>query len=110
VQRPRIPVWVAGYAGKARPMRRAARYDGFFPIELESADQLAEIVARLGVLRQEAGRDPAEPYEVIVGLEPGTDPAPYGQAGATWSLTGPEWEAISVDQVRGLIREGPQRW
>src|ERR687897_2387383 len=52
VQRPRVPVWVAGYSGKPRPMRRAARYDGFFPVNLESADQLAEIVARVGALRE----------------------------------------------------------
>src|SRR5829696_6561859 len=31
VQRPRVPVWVAGSPGKPRPMRRAARYEGFFP-------------------------------------------------------------------------------
>ena len=46
-------------------MRRAARYDGFFPVNLESADQLAEIVARVGALRKEAGKAPGEPYEVI---------------------------------------------
>jgi alkanesulfonate monooxygenase SsuD/methylene tetrahydromethanopterin reductase-like flavin-dependent oxidoreductase (luciferase family) len=107
VQRPRVPVWVAGYAGKPRPMRRAARYDGFFPIDLESADQLAEIVASVGALREQAGWAPDDPYEVIVGLEPGTDPAPYHEAGATWWLTGPEWEGISVDGVRDAIRERP---
>ena len=31
VQRPGVPVWVAGYYGKPRPVRRAARYQGFFP-------------------------------------------------------------------------------
>ena len=35
VQRPGVPVWVAGYYGKPRPMRRAARHQGFFPIELD---------------------------------------------------------------------------
>src|ERR671917_460744 len=50
VQRPGVPVWVAGFAGRAKPMRRAARHDGFFPIRLESADQLAEIVACVGAL------------------------------------------------------------
>src|SRR5919112_3690776 len=45
VQRPAIPVWVAGFYGKPRPMRRAARYQGFFPIELDHADQVAEVVA-----------------------------------------------------------------
>lgn len=107
VQRPRVPVWVAGVAGRAKPMRRAARYDGFFPIRLESAGQLAEIVARLRGLRAEAGRNPGEPYDVIVELEPGVDPAPYRDAGATWRLVALDWEGISVDAVRGVIREGP---
>jgi alkanesulfonate monooxygenase SsuD/methylene tetrahydromethanopterin reductase-like flavin-dependent oxidoreductase (luciferase family) len=107
VQRPGVPVWVAGYRGKPKPMRRAARHDGFFPVNLDSADQLAEIVARLGELREEAGRAPDEPYEVIAELEPGTDPAPYREAGATWWLVAPDWEGISADLVRGVIRDGP---
>jgi alkanesulfonate monooxygenase SsuD/methylene tetrahydromethanopterin reductase-like flavin-dependent oxidoreductase (luciferase family) len=107
VQRPRVPVWVAGVAGRAKPMRRAARYDGFFPIRLESADQLAEIVAHVGELREDAVRNPDEPYEMIAELEPGDDPAPYRDAGATWLLVAPDWEEMSVDEVRGVIREGP---
>jgi hypothetical protein len=63
--------------------------------------------ARVGALREEAGRAPDEPYEVIAELEPGTDPAPYREAGATWWLTGPDWEGISVDEVRGVIQQGP---
>jgi alkanesulfonate monooxygenase SsuD/methylene tetrahydromethanopterin reductase-like flavin-dependent oxidoreductase (luciferase family) len=107
VQRPGVPVWVAGFPGKPRPMRRAARYDGFFPVNLESADQLAEIVARVGAIREEVGRAPDEPYEVIAALEPGIDPAPYREAGATWWLVAPDWEGISADRVRGVILEGP---
>ena len=107
VQRPRVPVWVAGFPGKAKPMRRAARYDGFFPVNLDSADQLAEIVARVGDLRQEAGHSLTEPYDVVAALEPGVDPTAYGEAGATWWLAAPEWEGISIDQVRGVIRDGP---
>src|SRR5690349_16837827 len=34
VQRPRIPVWVAGRWPKRRPLARALEWDGFFPIEL----------------------------------------------------------------------------
>jgi alkanesulfonate monooxygenase SsuD/methylene tetrahydromethanopterin reductase-like flavin-dependent oxidoreductase (luciferase family) len=107
VQRPGVPVWVAGFPLRPKPMRRAARYHGFFPVNLESADQLAEIVARVRTLREEAGRAADEPYEVIAALEPGTDPAPYREAGATWWLVAPDWEGISVDAVRGVIREGP---
>ena len=47
VQRPGVPVWVAGYYGKPRPVRRAARHQGFFPLGVEHPEQLAEIVADL---------------------------------------------------------------
>jgi alkanesulfonate monooxygenase SsuD/methylene tetrahydromethanopterin reductase-like flavin-dependent oxidoreductase (luciferase family) len=107
VQRPGVPVWVAGYYGKPRPVRRAARRQGFFPIELDHAEQLAEIVADLAALRREAGRDPTEPYDVVVALPPGSDPAPYFAAGATWWLVEFPWDAVSVDQVRAVIRDGP---
>ena len=100
VQRPGVPVWVAGYYGKPRPMRRAARHQGFFPIELDHPAQLAEIVADLTALRREAGRDPTEPYDIVVALPPGSDPAPYVAAGATWWLVEFPWDAVSVDQVR----------
>ena len=107
VQRPGVPVWVAGYYGKPRPMRRAARYQGFFPLGLDHPEQLAEVVADLAALRREAGRDPTEPYDVVVSLPPGDDPAPYVAAGATWWLVEFPWDAVSVDQVRAVIREGP---
>src|SRR4029453_14014552 len=107
VQRPGVPVWVAGYYGKPRPMRRAARHQGFFPLGLDRPEQLAEIVADLAALRREAGREPTEPYDVVVALPPGDDPEPYAAAGATWWLVEFPWDAVSVDQVRGVIREGP---
>lgn len=44
---------------------------------------------------------------MIAEFEPGTDPAPYREAGATWLLAAPDWEGISIDGVRGVIREGP---
>jgi alkanesulfonate monooxygenase SsuD/methylene tetrahydromethanopterin reductase-like flavin-dependent oxidoreductase (luciferase family) len=104
VQRPGVPVWVAGFPGKAAPLRRAARHDGFFPVNLTRPDQVAEITATLAGLRQ----DPAAPYDIAVALPPGTDPAPYAAAGATWWLT--EFEpGISLDQVRGVLRDGPAR-
>jgi len=107
VQRPGVPVWVAGYYGRPKPIRRAARYQGFFPLGLDHPEQLAEIVADLAELRREAGREPAEPYDVVVALDPGDDPAPYAAAGATWWLVAFPWDAPSVDQVRAVTREGP---
>src|ERR687896_193822 len=32
VQQPGVPVWVAGFLGNAKPMRRAARHQGFVPV------------------------------------------------------------------------------
>src|SRR5215211_1443332 len=107
VQRPGVPVWVAGYYGKPRPMRRAAQHQGFFPLALDHPEQVAEIVADLAALRREVGRDPTQPYDVVVALPAGSDPAPYGAAGATWWLVEFPWDAVSVDQVRAVIRDGP---
>jgi alkanesulfonate monooxygenase SsuD/methylene tetrahydromethanopterin reductase-like flavin-dependent oxidoreductase (luciferase family) len=107
VQRPRVPVWVAGSYGKRNPLRRAARYDGFFPIDLEHPDQLAELVADIGELRREAGKDVTEPYDIIAALPLGTDPAPYATVGATWWAVEFPWESVSAEQVREVIRNGP---
>ena len=99
--------WVAGSYGKPRPLRRAARYQGFFPVNLEHPDQLAEIVADLAALRREADRGPGEPHEVVAALPPGEDPAPYRAAGATWWVVEFPGDAVSIDSVRGVIRDGP---
>ena len=107
VQRPAIPVWVGGYPGKRRPLRRAARFQGFFPVNLEHPDQLAEVVAELTSVRGEIGRDERDAFDVVAALPPGTDPAPYASAGATWWVVEFPWERVSVDQVRGVIRDGP---
>src|SRR5829696_4422621 len=107
VQRPGVPVWVGGYPGKRKPLRRAVRHQGFFPLALDHPEQVAEIVAYLAALRREAGRDPTEPYDVVVAVPPGSDPAPYVAAGATWWLVEFPWDALSIDHVRAVIRDGP---
>jgi alkanesulfonate monooxygenase SsuD/methylene tetrahydromethanopterin reductase-like flavin-dependent oxidoreductase (luciferase family) len=107
VQRPGVPVWVGGYPGKRKPVRRAVRFQGFFPVDLEQPDQLAEIVAEIASVRQEIGRDMKEPFDVIAALPVGTDPAPYASAGATWWMVEFPWDRVSVGQVRGVIRDGP---
>jgi alkanesulfonate monooxygenase SsuD/methylene tetrahydromethanopterin reductase-like flavin-dependent oxidoreductase (luciferase family) len=102
VQRPGVPVWAAGFPGNVKPLRRAARYDGFFPVNLDHPDQLAEVVATISDLRG----DTTAPYDIAVALPPGTDPAPYAEAGATWWLA--EFApGVPLDEVRGLLRDGP---
>jgi alkanesulfonate monooxygenase SsuD/methylene tetrahydromethanopterin reductase-like flavin-dependent oxidoreductase (luciferase family) len=103
VQRPGVPVWAAGFPGSVRPLRRAARCQGFFPVNLGHPDQLAGAAAAIAGLRPRS----AAPCDIAVGLPPGTDPAPYAEAGATWWL--PEFDpaTVSLDQVRGVLRDGP---
>jgi alkanesulfonate monooxygenase SsuD/methylene tetrahydromethanopterin reductase-like flavin-dependent oxidoreductase (luciferase family) len=106
VQRPGVPVWVAGSYGKGKPLLRAARHDGFFPMNLEHPDQLAEMLAELTAVRRDAGKA-GEPYDVVAALPPGRDPVPYAAAGATWWLVEFPSDSITVDQVRGVIGDGP---
>lgn len=98
-----IPVWVGGLAGRSRPLRRAARHDGYVPINLSHPDQLADAVAAL----HEARGAGAGPCDVVVGLPPEVDARPFARVGATWWLTEFDPETLSLDRVRGVIRDGP---
>jgi alkanesulfonate monooxygenase SsuD/methylene tetrahydromethanopterin reductase-like flavin-dependent oxidoreductase (luciferase family) len=102
VQQPRIPVWVAARYPNRRPIRRAARWDGLFPIDLPGPDALAELVAEV---REEHPAD-AGPFDFVVTGEPGGDAAPWEQAGATWWLAGFGQTPRAAD-VRAAIDAGP---
>jgi alkanesulfonate monooxygenase SsuD/methylene tetrahydromethanopterin reductase-like flavin-dependent oxidoreductase (luciferase family) len=82
VQRPRIPIWAASRWPRRKPVRRAARYDGLFPIDLPGPEALAELAAELDAMRAGNG-----PFDLVVEGEAGADPAPWEEAGATWFLT-----------------------
>jgi alkanesulfonate monooxygenase SsuD/methylene tetrahydromethanopterin reductase-like flavin-dependent oxidoreductase (luciferase family) len=105
VQQPRIPIWAAGRAGRAKPLNRATRVDGFFPLGLQGPNQLAEIAATITRLRP----DPTAPYDIAVEMPPAEDPAGYAAAGATWAMTEFDPETMTLDLVRGVLRDGPFR-
>jgi alkanesulfonate monooxygenase SsuD/methylene tetrahydromethanopterin reductase-like flavin-dependent oxidoreductase (luciferase family) len=107
VQRPGIPVWVGGFYGRRAPLRRAARHQGFIAVNLGHPDQLAEIIAELAELRRAADTADTRPYDIAVALEPGSDPAPYAAAGATWALVGVAADTARGDLVRAIIRDRP---
>ena len=102
VQQPRIPVWVAGRWPNRRPLRRAARWDGFFPIELTSSDDLAVFAAEIRDLRS----DRNAPFDLVAEIPPGGDPAPWEGAGATWVLTSID-SPPRLEEVRAAIDAGP---
>ena len=103
VQRPRPPIWVAVRQGNAAPLRRAARYEGVFPVDLDGPDQLAEIVAGVGARRP----DDAGDLDVAAMVDSGDDPAAFRSAGATCLLTKFSPFDLTVDEVRATIAAGP---
>jgi len=103
LQQPRIPVWVASRWPNRRPLRRAARWDGLFPIDLPGPEALAELVEEVRGLRD--GTDTA--FEIIVENPPETEIGPWAAAGASWCLTGFDAQP-SLAEVGAAIDAGPE--
>jgi len=103
VQRPRPPIWLAGRWPNQRPLRRAARWDGYFLIEQPDADSLAEVADRI---RQARGN--LDGFDLVINQPYGTDPTPWAAAGATWWLTKTPFDT-TADAVFAAAREGPPR-
>ena len=107
-QEPRIPIWVAGMLPNLRPFRRAARFDGVFPIRSDMQDLAPADVARVArYVRSQRTTD--ESFDVVVGGPVAADVAAMAEAGATWYLAGPSPEAESFEEILAWISAGP-RW
>lgn len=123
LQSPRIPIWVGGFWPHRGPFRRAAKWDGVFPLNLNqdeflSPEQIREIVAYVHGCR---GSD--TPFDVAhSGFSSGSDPArardqvaPYAEAGVTWWLDNINpwrfgWDmkgAWPFEAMRERILQGP---
>jgi alkanesulfonate monooxygenase SsuD/methylene tetrahydromethanopterin reductase-like flavin-dependent oxidoreductase (luciferase family) len=102
VQRPRIPVWVAGRWPNRPPLRRAARWDGFFPIELPGPDAVAEAAEEIRTMRS----GDSAPFDLVVDNPPGTELKPWAAAGATWCLDDFGQQPREAE-VREAIAAGP---
>lgn len=136
VQRPRIPVWVAGTWPNKPPFRRAARWDGVFPqgrglqiheqMEPEGVAEVRDFI--------HAQRDSDAPFDLLhLGTTSGTDldadralVQRYAGAGATWwieNIVPSRWrtwegwwplvpgagEGWPLEEMRARIRNGPPR-
>jgi alkanesulfonate monooxygenase SsuD/methylene tetrahydromethanopterin reductase-like flavin-dependent oxidoreductase (luciferase family) len=119
VQRPRIPIWVAGTWPMKAPFRRAARWDGVVPVPRDSIDspiltprEIRDIVA---YIREHRTR--ADPFEIANSgqtqgggvAEDAAIVAPYVEAGATWWLEYRFPWLSPLTEVRQRIRKGPPR-
>ena len=113
LQSPRIPVWVGGMWPNRAPFRRAARWDGVYPITETGAmltpDDVADMVSY--VRRHRTGD---APFDVAVAWsrrvgDRGDEAelvARYARAGATWCVLG-LGEDGTLEEARELVRKGP---
>lgn len=102
-----IPIWVGSVGLSPAPLRRAARWDGWVPVAVDSPDQFAEGVATIEALR--AGTDVGDrPYQFAIAPAAGHEPGEWARAGATWLLTsfGSQPDA---GEVAAVIGAGPPR-
>ncbi len=114
VQQPRIPVWVAGQWPNKKPFRRAAQWDGIFPLianeEREVTPQeVRDILAYISEFRRNDG-----PFDVILaGETSGTDRekdrehmASLAEVGVTWWLESPN-PPLALDKIGKRLEAGP---
>jgi alkanesulfonate monooxygenase SsuD/methylene tetrahydromethanopterin reductase-like flavin-dependent oxidoreductase (luciferase family) len=101
----RIPVWVGSRFPNRRPVRRAAKWDGWFPVDVPSPGALADMI---GYGLQHRPPD-AGPWTVAVQGLPGADPSPWADAGATWWLTRFSPADLLPAQVLEVTSAGPPR-
>jgi alkanesulfonate monooxygenase SsuD/methylene tetrahydromethanopterin reductase-like flavin-dependent oxidoreductase (luciferase family) len=117
VQRPRIPIWVAGAWPRRGPLRRAARFDGSAPLKLDDqgelvpldAEDVRGLLAVVGELRQGGG-----PFDLLVGGITPEDPAAardqlaeLAEAGVTWWQETVDPRQTDLDAFRRRVRQGP---
>ena len=113
LQVPRIPIWVGAKWRNRTPLRRAARWDGVFPIphqgETIRPDDLKTVISYV-----QHHRGSLKDYEVIVADHDGERSpqalAAYSESGLTWWLQRAHYPwTRSLDETRMVIRRGPPR-
>ena len=110
LQKPRIPIWVAGVWPNKKPFRRAARWDGVCPIMrdrdltpddfremLTYIQQYRELDSSFAVLASGRTQGNEEDKAIVT---------PFAEAGVNWWQEGFDWNN-SLDQVRARIHKGP---
>lgn len=101
VQHPRIPIWGAARgAGYPKPLRRAARLDGLFPVNT-ACEELARM---LDVVAEERGS--LAGFDVAMLAVPDTDLDALAGAGATWAMWPPN-EGATPASVLQFTQAGP---
>lgn len=103
-----IPIWVAGMWPNRRPFRRAASYDGVFPIAVDQhhlgPGEVGEIVE---YVRQARNSDDLGDVS-IAGTPPTTEEVEdYARVGVTWYQVTPDPSGESPEETKAWIADGP---
>jgi alkanesulfonate monooxygenase SsuD/methylene tetrahydromethanopterin reductase-like flavin-dependent oxidoreductase (luciferase family) len=116
----RIPVWIAGYWPRRRPMRRAARWDGAFPTDTEATEdgfvikEMSTDTIR-GIRRYISNYQTSdEPFDFVISHrlpedlgDAAVQLASFEDAGVTWILRDwLPWKS-SPELVRRELEAGP---
>ena len=83
VQQPRIPLWFAARGGASKPARRAARFDGIIPIEVDEQG----LEETLGVIVEQRGS--LDGYDIAVRPVDRVQYEGFRDLGATWTFVEP---------------------
>ena len=110
VQRPRIPIWIAGVWPGTRPFQRAARWDGIFPIGRNGDLTPADAETMRAYIQSHRTTD--APFDVVLGgrareaANAAEMLAGYAAAGVTWWLES-FWADEPLSEIQSVIRRGP---
>jgi alkanesulfonate monooxygenase SsuD/methylene tetrahydromethanopterin reductase-like flavin-dependent oxidoreductase (luciferase family) len=111
-QRPRIPIWIAGFWPNKPPMRRAARWDGVLPLIRGSLlQELSPQELRACVAYVREHRETEAPFDVVAfrsspDRTSGTLTS-IEEAGATWWIESVNPLEESLAEFRARVAEGP---
>ena len=111
IQKPRIPIWVAGYWPRKGPLRRAAKWDGVIPLRfpgnLLELDELRTLVEYIKKLRENADNFAV----AIIGSTQNPRNVEkverFASAGMTWWFENLYAKKDSLNSMRKRIRLGP---
>jgi alkanesulfonate monooxygenase SsuD/methylene tetrahydromethanopterin reductase-like flavin-dependent oxidoreductase (luciferase family) len=109
LQQPRIPVWIAGMWPNRAPFRRAARWDGAFPLGEAGLLSVHEFAEAVDYTRQH--RDSDAPFDIATGAIIPDDRAQardtvaaFEAAGATWLI---QSDPEDIDWLTKYVAKGP---
>ena len=118
-QAPRIPIWVAGTWPHKKPLQRAARWDGAFPIGTghSPVDMLSVAEVSDAITYLKNNRQLNSDFDIVhLGISPAEDlvqdakiAAQYAKAGVTWWLENINPKRCSLAEARHRIHIGPPK-